>query len=105
MIKFILLNLLLTLPILALAQSAIPKVGNKCPSGYQDGKGAYCYNSSRTDNSKTVPKTDSRCPGGYRDGKGAYCYGKDTSQDVITKVGNKCPSGYRDGKGAYCYGR
>jgi len=99
MFKSIICMALLTLPLLAQAQSTIPKVGNKCPSGYSDGKGAYCYG-SKTSTSKTIPKTDSRCPSGYRNGKGAYCYGRDTSEEVITKVGGKCPSGYKDGKGA-----
>jgi uncharacterized Fe-S cluster protein YjdI len=104
MIRILLFNLLLTLPLLAAAQATIPKVGSECPSGYRNGKGAYCYSSSsRT--SQAIEKIDRKCPSGYRDGKGAYCYNSKPSQDVITKVGGKCPSGYRDGKGAYCYGK
>ena len=102
MFKIIILNLILALPILALAQSTIPKVGNKCPSGYHDGKGAYCYG-SRTSPSEVIEKTGGKCPRGYSNGKGAYCYGSKSSPDVINKVGEKCPSGYRDGQGAYCY--
>ena len=41
MFKSIICMALLTLPLLAQAQSTIPKVGNKCPSGYSDGKGAW----------------------------------------------------------------
>lgn len=104
MFRPVILILALAMCAAATAQSTIPKVGNKCPSGYHDGKGAYCY-SSRTDTSNAITKTDGKCPSGYRDGKGAYCYGSRSSPDVINKVGNKCPSGYRDGKGAYCYGK
>ena len=69
------------------AEEVIPKVGNKCPSGYSDGKGAYCYNRSNSENKeKVLEKVDGSCPSGYRDGKD-----------------NKCPSGYRDGPGHYCY--
>jgi len=93
MLKISILNLLLALPILALAQSdVVPKIDGQCPSGYRDGKGAYCYgSSSRT--SDAITKTDGKCPSGYRDGKGAYCYSSKSSPDVINKVGDKCPTG------------
>jgi hypothetical protein len=86
------------------AQDVIEKSGGKCPSGYRDGKGAYCYQSSSSFSSqKIVVKTRDKCPSGYRDGRGGYCYGNDYDSDVIPKSGDKCPSGYRNGKGHYCY--
>ena len=69
MFKIIILNLILTLPILALAQSTIPKVGNKCPSGYHDGKGAYCYG-SRTSPSEVIEKTGGEFRAGHGSGHG-----------------------------------
>ncbi|MEZ5571064.1 MAG: hypothetical protein R3E64_03485 [Halioglobus sp.] len=105
MLRIITVNLMLTLPILALAQSdVVPKIDGKCPTGYRDGQGAYCYG-SKSRSSNAISKTDGKCPTGYRDGKGAYCYSGKSAPDVINKVGGKCPTGYRDGKGAYCYGK
>ena len=87
-----------------IADDVIEKSGGKCPSGYRDGKGAYCYKyGSSTSSEKIVVKTKGKCPSGYRDGRGGYCYGNDYDNDVIPKSGGKCPGGYRDGKGHYCY--
>jgi hypothetical protein len=41
MLQIIILNLLLTLPILALAQNPIPRQGNSCPTGWRK-SGKYC---------------------------------------------------------------
>ncbi|MFM8535396.1 MAG: hypothetical protein ACKOEC_17705 [Acidimicrobiia bacterium] len=97
--------LLLASASLALAQGdVIPKTGGSCPSGYRDGKGAYCYQNSYGTPRDAIEKIDGKCPSGYGDGKGAYCYESGTQKkDVVVKVDGKCPSGYRDGRGAYCY--
>lgn len=89
----------------AIAQEVINKSGNKCPTGYRDGKGAYCYRASSYSQDKVVEKADGSCPSGYRNGKGAYCYGRSSSESVIVKEGGKCPTGYRNGPGKYCYPR
>jgi hypothetical protein len=49
-------------------------VGGKCPSGYSNGPGSYCYESNSTREQDVVVKVNGRCPSGYRDGPGAYCY-------------------------------
>jgi hypothetical protein len=87
----------------AVAEEVIPKVGDKCPSGYRNGKGAYCYNQHSDDKKNVTEKVRDACPSGYRNGRGAYCYGNSSSRTVIAKQQNKCPRGYRDGPGHYCY--
>jgi hypothetical protein len=102
MIRSVIIVTALALSITASAQTTITKVNGKCPSGYHDGKGAYCYG-SKTRTADAITKTNGKCPSGYSDSKGAYCYSAKSSPDVINKVGGKCPTGYRDGQGAYCY--
>jgi hypothetical protein len=97
------LMLLLGICHMTFAQDVINKSGNKCPSGYRDGKGAYCYKSARYDDNKVVVKESGECPRGYRNGKGTYCYGASDEESVIVKEDGGCPRGYRDGPGKYCY--
>ena len=95
--------MLLSFGSLVLAQDVVQKSGNDCPSGYRDGKGHYCYQSSNYNNKKLVVKEGRECPSGYRYGKGGYCYGRSSADNVIVKEEGGCPRGYRDGPGKYCY--
>ena len=74
MFQIIIINLLLTLPIMVLAQSAVPQIDGKCPWGTMK-SGDYC-----------VPKVQ---PGG-----GHHSY--------ILKSGNNCPYGYQNVGESYC---
>jgi hypothetical protein len=98
----ILAYLLILFSTSAIADTYIPKSGNKCPPGYSDTKGAYCRSSS--DQPKQVlTKTGGKCPVGWSNTKGNYCVNNSSRQDdVIVKSGDKCPNGYRNTQGGYC---
>ena len=103
MLRLTVLTFLIALSQTLMAQDVINKSGNKCPSGYRDGKGAYCYKSASSDGKTVVAKKNGECPRGYRNGRGAYCYVNSEEKGVIVKQDGRCPRGYRNGPGRYCY--
>jgi len=74
MFKSIICTVLLTLPLLAIAQSPVPQINGSCPTGTMK-SGDYC-----------IPRL---LPGG---GQNSY----------IVKSGNSCPRGYLNASDGYC---
>jgi hypothetical protein len=74
MIQIILLNLLLRLPILALALNPVPQSNGDCPS-YTMKSGDYCVPKKRLGGGTTnyIVRNGSSCPFGYFK-EGNYCW-------------------------------
>jgi hypothetical protein len=71
MFHIIIFNLLLTLPMPALAQSPIPRQGDSCPTGnYRSGD--YCKRISGSDREALPREGGKDCPTGWRK-SGEYC--------------------------------
>ena len=103
MFQIIILNLLLTLPILALAQEPVPRVDGDCPVGYTR-SGDFCkpLSTNQTTDRDVIEKRGSNCPTGYRRSGSGHCkqsWGSD--QTAIPKAGKDCPVGYSS-SGKYC---
>jgi hypothetical protein len=101
MLQIIILNLLLTLPVLALAQNPIPRQGKSCPTGtYRSGD--YCKPIKSDPDQVIIQKSGSNCPTGFYS-SGNYCKrisGSDR-EAIPRERGNKCPTGWRK-SGEYC---
>jgi hypothetical protein len=83
------------------ADDVIPKVGDRCPTGYCR-SGDYCkaFSSSDDAESRVIGNpAGGKCPvGWYRSGDYCKAYGKRADEAVVEKVGDKCPSGmYKSG--------
>ena len=72
MLRLTVLTFLIALSQTLMAQDVINKSGNKCPTGYRDGKGAYCY--ANSEEKGVTVKEHGRCPRSYRNGPGKYWY-------------------------------
>jgi hypothetical protein len=71
MFQIIVLSLLLTLPIMALAQNPIPRQGNSCPTGtYKSGD--YCKPFKSSEDQVIIQKSGKDCPTGFYKA-GNYC--------------------------------
>tara|TARA_R110000823_G_scaffold307901_1_gene431297 strand:- start:973 stop:1287 length:315 start_codon:yes stop_codon:yes gene_type:complete len=101
MIQILLLNLLLILPILALAQDAVPQSNGDCPTGYRS-SGDYCKPFTTTADQIIIQKSGNTCPTGYYT-SGNYCKRLSSSdRDALPKESGKvCPTGWRKA-GDYC---
>jgi hypothetical protein len=101
MFQIIILNLLLTLPILALAQSPIPRQGDSCPTGtYKSGD--YCKPIKSNSDQVIIQKSGNDCPTGFYS-SGSYCK-RINSSDREALPGDSvknCPTGWRK-SGDYC---
>ena len=103
MIQILLLNLLLTLPILALAEDAIPQSNGDCPAGYT-ASGDFCkpLNIGNSGEADVIEKRGVNCPPGYDKSGDGHCkqsWNSDTKK--LPKSGNDCPTGYSS-SGDYC---
>jgi len=71
MFQIIVLSLLLTLPIMALAQAPIPRQGDSCPTGtYKSGD--YCKPFKSSKEQVIIEKSGGKCPTGWYK-SGGYC--------------------------------
>ena len=103
MFQIILLNLLLTLPILAMAQSPVLQVDGQCPIGYRP-SGDFCkpISSSNSNTQPIVEKQGGSCPPGFQASGPNHCKQMSNSDaEAMTRSGSNCPSGYRR-VGEYC---
>ncbi len=104
MIQIILLNLLLTLPLLAQAQSAFPQVDGKCPWRTMK-SGDYCvpYERPYGGSQSYIVKQGNSCPYGYFE-SGAYCRKSvgDKPESIPREPGKDCPYKWHKA-GDYCW--
>ena len=104
MIQIILLNLLLTLPILALAQSPVPQIDGECPS-FTMKSGDYCVPKKGPDGGYTsyIVKQGNSCPFGYYK-SGDYCWkgAGDKPESIPRESGKDCPHRWYK-SGDYCW--
>ena len=103
MFQIIILNLLLTLPSLALAQAPVHQVDGQCPTGYRP-SGDFCtpISSGNGDKQQVVEKKGGSCPPGFQSSGPAHCKQMwNSDAEAVTKSGSTCPTGYRK-SGDYC---
>lgn len=62
----------LSLPAVA-QQTAVPKLGNSCPTGTTSAGGGYCKKSSSYAKYDYVPKAGASCPSGFISAGAGYC--------------------------------
>jgi hypothetical protein len=103
MFQILLLNLFLTLPILAHAQDAVPQSNGDCPVGYRS-SGDFCtpLNIGKLGEDGVIEKRGNSCPPGYRNSGDGHCR-QFANSDIhaLPKSGRDCPTGYRS-SGDYC---
>ena len=103
MFQIIVLSLLLTLPIMAPAQTPIPRQGDSCPTGtYKSGDYCKQFSSSEKRGDTIIQKSGSDCPTGFYS-SGDYCkrFNSSDREAIPREKGAKCPTGWRK-SGDYC---
>lgn len=103
-IPILILNLALCLPYLALAQSPVPQIDGKCPTGAMK-SGDYCVPKLKPGSGRDsyIVRRGNSCPYGYFK-EGNYCRkgtGK-VPESMPRKPGTKCPHGWYK-SGDYCW--
>jgi hypothetical protein len=104
MFQIIILNLILTLPYLAVAQSPVPQINGDCPSSTMK-SGDYCVPKKRPNGTTTshIVRNGRSCPSGYFK-EGPYCWkgAGDAPESIPREKGKDCPHKWYK-SGHYCW--
>jgi len=86
MFQIIVLSLLLTLPIMALAQAPIPRQGDSCPTGtYKSGDYCKPFKSTVEKGDTIIQRSGKSCPTGFYK-TGNYCKAHGGSDKEVERL-------------------
>ena len=93
--------ILLTLPLVADAQTMVPSQNGSCPSGSTNAGSGYCRSTSGRG---FIQSDRGACPSGTSSAGAGYC-ATDGSTTYVPANRGSCPSGTTSAGSGYCRGR
>jgi hypothetical protein len=93
--------ILLTMPVVAGAQTMVPSQNGSCPSGATNAGSGYCRSTSGRG---FIPSDRGGCPSGTTSAGAGYC-ATDGSATYVPAIHGGCPSGTTSAGAGYCRGR